>query len=136
MQKFLLLVKKNFLGKSALRGAMCSILLSLPNRQNHLLSGLELLPLKPPKFAMGVCFIFNVLIIAIQFSCFTTYHYIGSVYCILVQMINNISTHLNFCIVVYRKEALGSMGNDAPLACLSQFQPLLYDYFKQLFAQV
>lgn len=28
------------------------------------------------------------------------------------------------------------MGNDAPLACLSEFQPLLYDYFKQLFAQV
>lgn len=36
----------------------------------------------------------------------------------------------------FRKEALGSMGNDAPLACLSEFQPLLYDYFKQLFAQV
>ncbi|KYN05005.1 Glutamate synthase [NADH], amyloplastic [Cyphomyrmex costatus] len=35
-----------------------------------------------------------------------------------------------------KKEALGSMGNDAPLACLSEFQPLLYDYFKQLFAQV
>jgi len=35
-----------------------------------------------------------------------------------------------------RKEALGSMGNDAPLACLSKFQPLIYDYFKQLFAQV
>nr|CAD7432674.1 unnamed protein product [Timema monikensis] len=35
-----------------------------------------------------------------------------------------------------KKEALGSMGNDAPLACLSLFQPLLYDYFKQLFAQV
>ncbi|KAK6621297.1 hypothetical protein RUM43_011603 [Polyplax serrata] len=35
-----------------------------------------------------------------------------------------------------KKEALGSMGNDAPLACLSQFQPLLFDYFKQLFAQV
>ncbi|XP_014251077.1 glutamate synthase [NADH], amyloplastic isoform X2 [Cimex lectularius] len=35
-----------------------------------------------------------------------------------------------------KKEPLGSMGNDAPLACLSQFQPLLYDYFKQLFAQV
>ncbi|KAL1139053.1 hypothetical protein AAG570_009114 [Ranatra chinensis] len=35
-----------------------------------------------------------------------------------------------------KKEALGSMGNDAPLACLSQFEPLLYDYFKQLFAQV
>lgn len=35
-----------------------------------------------------------------------------------------------------QKEALGSMGNDAPLACLSLCQPLLYDYFKQLFAQV
>jgi glutamate synthase (NADPH/NADH) len=35
-----------------------------------------------------------------------------------------------------RKEALGSMGNDAPLACISDFQPLLYEYFKQLFAQV
>lgn len=28
------------------------------------------------------------------------------------------------------------MGNDAPLACLSKFQPLIYEYFKQLFAQV
>lgn len=35
-----------------------------------------------------------------------------------------------------KKEALGSMGNDAPLACLSTFQPLPYEYFKQLFAQV
>jgi len=35
-----------------------------------------------------------------------------------------------------KKEALGSMGNDAPLACLSKFQPLPYEYFKQLFAQV
>lgn len=35
-----------------------------------------------------------------------------------------------------RKEALGSMGNDAPLACLSSMQPIIYDYFKQLFAQV
>ncbi|XP_067951479.1 uncharacterized protein [Watersipora subatra] len=35
-----------------------------------------------------------------------------------------------------KKEALGSMGNDAPLACLSRFAPLIYDYFKQLFAQV
>lgn len=35
-----------------------------------------------------------------------------------------------------KKESLGSMGNDAPLACLSQFQPLIYEYFKQLFAQV
>ncbi|TRY70669.1 hypothetical protein TCAL_09685 [Tigriopus californicus] len=35
-----------------------------------------------------------------------------------------------------KKEALGSMGNDAPLACLSKLQPLIYEYFKQLFAQV
>lgn len=28
------------------------------------------------------------------------------------------------------------IGNDAPLACLSRFQPLPYEYFKQLFAQV
>lgn len=34
------------------------------------------------------------------------------------------------------KEALGSMGNDAPLACLSQSPRLLYEYFRQLFAQV
>ena len=33
-------------------------------------------------------------------------------------------------------EALGSMGNDAPLACLSDMPHLVYDYFKQLFAQV
>ncbi|GAB6032806.1 hypothetical protein CHUAL_012008 [Chamberlinius hualienensis] len=38
--------------------------------------------------------------------------------------------------VTTKKEALGSMGNDAPHACLSRFQPLMYDYFKQLFAQV
>ncbi|GAB1607751.1 glutamate synthase [NADH], amyloplastic-like [Argonauta hians] len=35
-----------------------------------------------------------------------------------------------------QKEALGSMGNDVSLACLSEFSPLLFDYFKQLFAQV
>ncbi|KAK5646014.1 hypothetical protein RI129_004478 [Pyrocoelia pectoralis] len=35
-----------------------------------------------------------------------------------------------------KKEALGSMGNDEPLSCLSSFSPLLYSYFKQLFAQV
>lgn len=35
-----------------------------------------------------------------------------------------------------RNEALGSMGNDSPLACLSQMQPIVYEYFKQLFAQV
>ncbi|KAK0613827.1 hypothetical protein B0T14DRAFT_569832 [Immersiella caudata] len=34
------------------------------------------------------------------------------------------------------KEALGSMGNDAPLACLSQAPKLLSEYFRQLFAQV
>lgn len=28
------------------------------------------------------------------------------------------------------------MGNDEPLACLSGFAPLMYSYFKQLFAQV
>ncbi|HVN42343.1 MAG TPA: glutamate synthase central domain-containing protein, partial [Steroidobacteraceae bacterium] len=33
-------------------------------------------------------------------------------------------------------EAIGSMGNDAPLAVLSNKPRLLYDYFKQLFAQV
>ena len=32
------------------------------------------------------------------------------------------------------KEALGSMGNDAPLACLSQQPRLLYEFFRQLFA--
>jgi len=34
------------------------------------------------------------------------------------------------------KEALGSMGNDTPLACLAKQPRLLYDYFRQLFAQV
>lgn len=34
------------------------------------------------------------------------------------------------------KEALGSMGNDAPLACLSKEPQLLANYFRQLFAQV
>jgi glutamate synthase (ferredoxin) len=33
-------------------------------------------------------------------------------------------------------EALGSMGTDTPLAVLSQQSQLLYNYFKQLFAQV
>jgi glutamate synthase domain-containing protein 2/glutamate synthase domain-containing protein 1/glutamate synthase domain-containing protein 3 len=33
-------------------------------------------------------------------------------------------------------EAVGSMGNDTPLAALSARPRLLYDYFKQLFAQV
>ncbi|HEX5246777.1 MAG TPA: glutamate synthase large subunit [Gaiellaceae bacterium] len=34
------------------------------------------------------------------------------------------------------EEAVGSMGNDTPLAVLSQRKPLMYSYFKQLFAQV
>ncbi|MCX7788286.1 MAG: glutamate synthase large subunit [Spirochaetes bacterium] len=34
------------------------------------------------------------------------------------------------------KEPLGSMGNDTPLACLSDTPRIIYDYFKQLFAQV
>lgn len=33
-------------------------------------------------------------------------------------------------------EALGSMGNDNALACLSEQPKLLYEYFRQLFAQV
>ena len=34
------------------------------------------------------------------------------------------------------KEAIGSMGNDTPIAALSDKPRLLYDYFRQLFAQV
>ncbi|KAJ1916182.1 glutamate synthase [NADH] [Tieghemiomyces parasiticus] len=34
------------------------------------------------------------------------------------------------------KEALGSMGHDAPLACMADQPRLPYDYFRQLFAQV
>lgn len=34
------------------------------------------------------------------------------------------------------KEPLGSMGDDTPLAALSERPRMLYDYFKQLFAQV
>ncbi len=34
------------------------------------------------------------------------------------------------------KEPIGSMGNDAPIALLSSKPQLLYNYFKQLFAQV
>jgi glutamate synthase (NADPH/NADH) len=33
-------------------------------------------------------------------------------------------------------ESLGSMGNDAALACMSRQPRVIYDYFKQLFAQV
>ncbi len=34
------------------------------------------------------------------------------------------------------RDPLGSMGNDAALACLSDQPRMIYDYFKQLFAQV
>src|SRR5690606_2021527 len=34
------------------------------------------------------------------------------------------------------EEAIGSMGNDSPLAVLSDKNKSLYNYFKQLFAQV
>jgi len=39
-------------------------------------------------------------------------------------------------LAVNAEEAVGSMGNDTPLAVLSNRKPLLYSYFKQLFAQV
>ena len=35
-----------------------------------------------------------------------------------------------------KNEAIGSMGDDTPVAVLSQKSPLLFNYFKQLFAQV
>ncbi|MGA0212834.1 MAG: glutamate synthase-related protein, partial [Flavobacteriaceae bacterium] len=38
--------------------------------------------------------------------------------------------------IVSGKEAIGSMGTDTPLAVLSNRPQLLYNYFKQLFAQV
>ncbi len=47
--------------------------------------------------------------------------------------------HLNLILAPmaeHGKEPLGSMGNDAALACLSEQPRLLFDYFKQLFAQV
>ena len=38
--------------------------------------------------------------------------------------------------VTEKRDPVGSMGNDAALACLSDQPRMLYDYFKQLFAQV
>ncbi|KAI0065492.1 NADPH-dependent glutamate synthase [Artomyces pyxidatus] len=38
--------------------------------------------------------------------------------------------------VIDGKEALGSMGNDAPLAAMATQPRIIYDYFRQLFAQV
>ena len=39
-------------------------------------------------------------------------------------------------LVTQVRDPLGSMGNDAALACLSDSSRMLYDYFKQLFAQI
>ncbi len=38
--------------------------------------------------------------------------------------------------VTEARDPLGSMGNDAALACLSDKSRMIYDYFKQLFAQI
>ncbi|KAK2467028.1 hypothetical protein APHAL10511_001286 [Amanita phalloides] len=45
-------------------------------------------------------------------------------------------TLLMLPMVTDRKEALGSMGNDAPLAAMAVQPRIIYDYFRQLFAQV
>ncbi|MCO6455357.1 MAG: glutamate synthase large subunit [Pirellulaceae bacterium] len=39
-------------------------------------------------------------------------------------------------LVQQKRDPVGSMGNDSALACLSDRPRMLYDYFKQLFAQV
>jgi glutamate synthase (NADPH/NADH) large chain len=39
-------------------------------------------------------------------------------------------------LVQQKRDPLGSMGNDAALACMSDKPRMIYDYFKQLFAQV
>jgi glutamate synthase (NADPH) large chain len=47
--------------------------------------------------------------------------------------------HLSFLLrpmAVDGRDPTGSMGNDTPLGCLSDRPRLVYDYFKQLFAQV
>ena len=56
-----------------------------------------------------------------------------------LRMFGYTSEHLRFVLrpmVEDAKDPLGSMGNDEPLAVLSERPRLLYDYFKQLFAQV
>ena len=42
----------------------------------------------------------------------------------------------NLPLVTELRDPLGSMGNDAALACLSDKPRMIYDYFKQLFAQI
>ncbi|MEX2544330.1 MAG: glutamate synthase large subunit, partial [Phycisphaeraceae bacterium] len=57
----------------------------------------------------------------------------------LLQAFGYTSEHLNMLMlpmVDQAQESTGSMGNDASLAVLSDKPRLLYDYFKQLFAQV
>ena len=49
--------------------------------------------------------------------------------------LEDISTLIN-PMALHAKEAIGSMGTDTPLAVLSDNPQLLYNYFKQLFAQV
>ena len=49
--------------------------------------------------------------------------------------LEDISTLIN-PMATKAKEAIGSMGTDTPLAVLSDNPQLLYNYFKQLFAQV
>ena len=39
-------------------------------------------------------------------------------------------------LVTEQRDPLGSMGNDSALACLSDKSRMVYDYFKQLFAQI
>ena len=41
-----------------------------------------------------------------------------------------------FPLIRDKRDPVGSMGNDAAIACLSDQPRMLYDYFKQLFAQV
>ena len=84
-------------------------------------------------------------------STFVPLYLIGTSRCMIAALLHYVTwlgvfvhTGLEHCVSVVkvcelcvcRKEALGSMGNDAPLACLSQYNPRVFEYFKQLFAQV
>ena len=46
------------------------------------------------------------------------------------KLFKQISMPIISCFLQFFSIALGSMGNDAPLACLSNMQPLVYEYFK------
>jgi glutamate synthase (NADPH/NADH) large chain len=57
----------------------------------------------------------------------------------LMQAFGYTTEHVNMLLLPMArdgKEAIGSMGNDAPIPVLSDKPRLIYDYFKQLFAQV